>query len=1277
MSSYIASFDGSWVSIAAACTIVTWCSGGFGYIGRRTLALLFYMSVTLRMTFSDSEESDPSVHVVPADVSSENKAVSRKYKAVAKECVTKGDVEGALVAYSRAFLADYKDHETMGDRAAVYMSMKKHREACWDADSCILLAPTAGLGYLMLGRAQSALGHSYDAFYSFFKGLRVSVADDPHREALHRESTQVKLFSHALPILFAPPGVTETLNALNDTNAEFEPYLADNLEAVSAQLDALSVAMHVDLSLLSLFPRVIWTSYDKSVYICSVAMWQAPHLVSKMAACETLVKGLLQAVLRGWELHHGFAKYAAYSLVTVVLSDEFSNVPLRRTTAQQFFASMLHWLNDTTPVFDTEGEDLAGYEVCGCWYMNPRHSASTWLEILFATPTDFVTQQFLEFHDKELLLLKLGAVVREENVISNGICLMLIVPEIAKMVMESDITVNFYLHRLGSGYMWDRDVRLSGGESSLGDWFLLCISHVLVCNEDSQVQGARAIEALLSLIRSVPEGLERFSSIWLSLPVLRCLSSLACHCEYALELLEMIAASGPSSRAAIASLADAYRNGPTGTSGSTLLPPTLFVKHYHLLQTTLPNATYDGISTLTTFDRSVSRKWVKVVADGVEMEAIIAPWAEIKGGPLVATHCTTTKGEAFLDADFAEKAVVVPATLCLPPEDYTEVNADVKFPQHYLNEDPFHRIAAALYERGASAVLFYNNSVPTEEGDSSASLPFAFSDYTGVTTEVQPPASLPPSVMLSGYSAQKIEEGAEILFTESFVQDTKFPGGAAEKDLSKAWGLLEVFSRVEGSAENVETMNALMAEMTIADKSTWLSRRLRRHHAPEDLRGDFTETDEDDWGIVFLECNRGNTLAEHLSDLHQQHRDETGLGSAVLVRGDLEVRFRDESSVGSAVVREALDFIAKSVYLHPASYLLMPCDSTHRYYIPNPAARFANPHWQQEFEILGRLLGLALWQRVTLELPLHPYVWTLLVDGLHNATPPAEPTMETLNKVLPEVHAKLAWIAQNNLEVLGIEMPYCDTLIHSEEENSDNGTASVLPPLVTKNAVLPGDEAVETPQYVVKHTDVYLGSGQPASEDDECCEVVTEGNKNGYAKAVVEWRLSDGIMKQISSIQKGLREVLAQEVATELLGLMRPSDLGEIVSGTPDLDVDDWARYTRYTGMDATAPEVLYFWEVMRSFEKDSRRLANLLQFTTGSRRVPVGGFRYLMGANGGLHLFTISKGVQLTPTSLPESHACICTLDLPPFESLKIATEKLTQITEDCEIAFDEAFAD
>ncbi|CAF3414901.1 unnamed protein product [Rotaria sp. Silwood1] len=69
-----------------------------------------------------------------------------------------------------------------------------------------------------------------------------------------------------------------------------------------------------------------------------------------------------------------------------------------------------------------------------------------------------------------------------------------------------------------------------------------------------------------------------------------------------------------------------------------------------------------------------------------------------------------------------------------------------------------------------------------------------------------------------------------------------------------------------------------------------------------------------------------------------------------------------------------------------------------------------------------------------------------------------------------------------------------------------------------------------------------------------------------------------------------------------------------------------------------------------------------LLQFVTGTSRLPMNGFRELWGSTGP-QLFTIEKWGDRT--KLPRAHTCFNRLDLPPYESYQDLRQKLIQAME------------
>ena len=79
----------------------------------------------------------------------------------------------------------------------------------------------------------------------------------------------------------------------------------------------------------------------------------------------------------------------------------------------------------------------------------------------------------------------------------------------------------------------------------------------------------------------------------------------------------------------------------------------------------------------------------------------------------------------------------------------------------------------------------------------------------------------------------------------------------------------------------------------------------------------------------------------------------------------------------------------------------------------------------------------------------------------------------------------------------------------------------------------------------------------------------------------------------------------------------------------------------------------------------DSESRIRLLQFVTGTSRVPMNGFSELQGSNGP-QKFTIEKWGD--SDKLPRAHTCFNRLDLPPYESFEKLTNKLKTAVESSE---------
>ena len=100
-----------------------------------------------------------------------------------------------------------------------------------------------------------------------------------------------------------------------------------------------------------------------------------------------------------------------------------------------------------------------------------------------------------------------------------------------------------------------------------------------------------------------------------------------------------------------------------------------------------------------------------------------------------------------------------------------------------------------------------------------------------------------------------------------------------------------------------------------------------------------------------------------------------------------------------------------------------------------------------------------------------------------------------------------------------------------------------------------------------------------------------------------------GIEAQFRALQRGVAELVPE-------ALLKPFDERElelIISGLGKIDVADWRKHTRLKHCTTSTPVVQWFWRIVTSHYDEEKR-ARLLQFVTGSSRVPLQGFKALQG---------------------------------------------------------------
>lgn len=168
---------------------------------------------------------------------------------------------------------------------------------------------------------------------------------------------------------------------------------------------------------------------------------------------------------------------------------------------------------------------------------------------------------------------------------------------------------------------------------------------------------------------------------------------------------------------------------------------------------------------------------------------------------------------------------------------------------------------------------------------------------------------------------------------------------------------------------------------------------------------------------------------------------------------------------------------------------------------------------------------------------------------------------------------------------------------------------------------------------------------------------VTEENKKEYVDLVTEYRISRRVSEQFESFMSGFSEMIPQE----LINVFDERELELLIGGMSEIDMEDWKKHTDYRGYTPTDEVVEWFWKCVSSWPAERR--TRLLQFATGTSRLPVQGFRDLQGSDGPRR-FTVEKLTQ--SEQLPKAHTCFNRIDLPQYASYEILEKKLTIAVEE-----------
>ncbi|KAJ1527956.1 hypothetical protein ONE63_007889 [Megalurothrips usitatus] len=160
---------------------------------------------------------------------------------------------------------------------------------------------------------------------------------------------------------------------------------------------------------------------------------------------------------------------------------------------------------------------------------------------------------------------------------------------------------------------------------------------------------------------------------------------------------------------------------------------------------------------------------------------------------------------------------------------------------------------------------------------------------------------------------------------------------------------------------------------------------------------------------------------------------------------------------------------------------------------------------------------------------------------------------------------------------------------------------------------------------------------------------ITPENRYEYIQLALNYRLHE-FDHQVAAVREGLARV----VPVPLLALFRGYELETMVCGSPDIPLALLKSVATYRGIDANAPLVRWFWEVMEEFNTQERSL--FLRFVWGRTRLP----RTKADFRGRDFVLQVLDKYNPPDHFLPESYTCFFLLKMPRYSCKPVLLEKL-----------------
>lgn len=261
---------------------------------------------------------------------------------------------------------------------------------------------------------------------------------------------------------------------------------------------------------------------------------------------------------------------------------------------------------------------------------------------------------------------------------------------------------------------------------------------------------------------------------------------------------------------------------------------------------------------------------------------------------------------------------------------------------------------------------------------------------------------------------------------------------------------------------------------------------------------------------------------------------------ALELKKQLKITFTNEEGVDSGGIRKEF-FQLISEELQENENLFVTKNNT--LWIKN------NEKQLSAFELVGKLIGIALYNDVILNIPFPSVFFKKILEKQIN--------LSDLSEIEPEIYNSL--INFQNLPKEDLKATEMTFSIYFEDHSVD--------------LVHNGDK-----------------------------KFIDESNLDYFIELYKDYITTKTIYKPFEAIKRGFYTIINKD----LISFLQPKELEKIIVGTPCIDVQMLKKTCVLNGYDHRDIYIAQFWDIVENYSSEEKK--KFLQFITGNDRIPVGG---------------------------------------------------------------------